>query len=284
LSLPVAERGAKAHLRPLWEARSFDFEGTCRQQGRNDSFWVLCIRRRLDGEPLPDEKERRALVRAANRATGGLNTAGERERYTSHEAQATIDQVSSYSSYSHGLNPIVDARRRWASTSRSRYATPPARRLLEAICDLALDCWRFDEIRASHRQLAQAAGLHHTQVGSLLHSLQAAGQVFRIGFTPCYQGQPRGTTRLSLRPPEPAQNVDEQKRPRWDSRKAQWTWDTPLEKGKISQKCWCWLARREAERSRERALCIRLSTTGYASAFARPSQDSVKALSSRGSP
>jgi hypothetical protein len=287
LSLPIAERGAKAHLRKLWEATSFDLENSCRRNGRNDSFWILCVRRQLDGEQLPDEKERLALVRAANRATGGLNVAGERERYTSYEAQATIDQVASYSKYSHGLRPLVASRRRWAATSRSRYATPPARRLLEAICDVASACWRVEEIRASHRQLARAADVHPTEVASLLRSLQAAGQVFRLGFTSCYKGRPRGTTRLSLKPPRPAQNLDELHPPTWDPRKAQWTWSTPLEKGTISQKRWRWRARREAERSRERALCIRLSKNTAEivdSTFSTSSQTATEALSSRGSP
>lgn len=193
---------------------------------------------------MPGERERNRLVREANRATGGLNQSGERERYTRYEAQQTIEQVGRYPRLSKGLRPLLRTRRHWASNSRSKYATPSARRLLEAICDLASTCARGEEIRASHRQLAGMAGLHPTEVSSLLYSLEAAEQVFRLGFTPCYQGRARGTTRLSLKPPRPIQNVDEAEKPHWDFRKARWTWDSPLAKGTISQSRWRWLARR----------------------------------------
>lgn len=245
MSLPVAERGDKVHLRYLWESGSFDFANACRCHGRNDAFWALCYWTILSGLVLPDEKERKCLVREANRATGGLNTEGERERYTNYEAQQTIEQVANYPNFSSGLKPLVRARRKWAASSRSKYATPHARRLLEVICELATNCARGEEIRASHRQLAARAGLHPTQVAGLLYSLQAAGQVFRLGFTPAYGGHGRGTTRLSLKPPRPAQMIDEAEPPTWDAAQARWVWSTPLAKGSISPSRWRWLARRK---------------------------------------
>lgn len=287
MSLAVAERGEKDYLRPLWEASSFDFELACRVHGRNDAFWVLCYRLHRDGDDLPTKAETKKLVRAANRATGGLNQQGERERYTRYEAEQTIAQVSRYPRRSHGLLPMLRARRHWASTSRSRCATPAARRLLEAICDVAAACGRIEEIRASHRQLAAQAGLHPTEVASLLHSLQAAGQVFRLGFTPCYQGRARGTTRLSLKPPEPPQNVDEVERPTWDPRQARWTWSTPLAKGTISQSRWRWLTSREAREAAYVPYVKELptpSSQGYTSTLKDAFQAEVERISSRGSP
>jgi hypothetical protein len=284
LSLPTAARGEKDYLRPLWESSSFDFELACRMHGRNDAFWVLCYRAHRDGEDLPDEKQVKKLVRIANRATGGLDQQGERERYTRYEAEQTIEQVKRYPRFSHGLRPLLRARRHWASTSRSKYAHPPTRRLLEAICDIAEKCCRGEEIRASHRQLAAMAGLHPTEVASLLYSLQAAGQVFRLGFTPCYQGRARGTTRLSLKPPRPFPNQDEQEPPRWDPRQAKWTWSTPLAKGTMSQSRWRWLARRQSSKATNVPYVYGSSTTGYGKTSTTTSQTSNECLSSRGSP
>lgn len=287
MSLPVAERGAKEHLRTLWESASFDFAVACRRHGRNDAFWALCYWTTLSGLPLPDEKQRRRLVREANRATGGVNQVGERERYTNYEAQATIEQVARYGR-AEGVKPMLRARRHWAATSRSRYATTPARRLLNAICDLASACGRIEEIRASHRQLAERAGLHPTEVASLLYSLQAAGQVFRLGFTPCYQGRPRGTTRLSLKPPEPTdQRIDEAERPAWDALQARWSWSTPLARGTITQQRYRWLTRpwpRQAASVPYVYGSLPTSSTSYASAFYDVSQASIETVSSRGSP
>jgi hypothetical protein len=283
VSLPVAARGEKDYLRGAWLSASFDFELACRTYGRNDAFWVLCYRLLLDGEALPTERELRKLVTTANRATGGLNRQGERERYTRYEAQATVEQVSSYA-FSTGLKPMLRARRRWASGSRSRCATPPARRLLGAICDLAAACGRVEEIRASHRQLAERADLHPGEVSSLLYALQDAGQVFRLGFTPCYQGRPRGTTRLSLKPPRPAQNVDELRPPRWDASRATWAWDSSLARGTISQSRLRWLTRRKPSAAADVPYVYASPSRTCASAFQDVSQVSVETLSSRGSP
>ena len=246
------------HLSSLWQAKDYDFELACRMHGRNNAFWVLCYRLHLDGEQLPDEAEARKLIRRANRATGGLDQCGERSRFTLYEAKATIEQVACYRS--RGLRSLIERRRAWIKTSRSKKATPYARRLLEAICRVAERAGRSEEFTASHRQLAAMADLHPTQVASLLYSLQDAGQVFRLGFTPARNGQPRGTTRLSLKPPRPIQMLDEAEPPRWDPRKTQWTWSSPLAKGTISNKRWCWLTRR-AQRAREAAYVPNVNTT-----------------------
>jgi hypothetical protein len=285
LSLPAAARGEKAHLRPLWESSSFDFELACRTHGRNDAFWVLCYRAWREGEELPGEAEIKKIVRTANRATAGLNQQGERERYTRYEAEQTIDQVKRYRSC--GLLPMLRARRQWAASSRSKYATPTARRLLNAICDIAEACCRVEEIRTPHRQLAEMADLHPTEVASLLYSLQSAGQVFRLGFTPCYQGRPRGTTRVSLKPPEPGRNIDERERPAWNPRLAKWSWGSPLAKGKTSYKRWRWLARQQPSAAARVPYVYRSSTSSSEScisAFKEHPQIEVECVSSRGSP
>lgn len=231
MSLPTASRGEKDYLRGEWSRAEFDLERACRTYGRNDAFWVLCYRRHLDGEPLPDQRERNRLVRDANRATGGLDQLGERERYTRHEAQATIDQVSRYRG--RGLNPLLARRRRWARGSRSRRAIEPTKRLLEAICDVARQsgCATF---ACSHRRLAAMTGVDRSRVAYLLGELERAGQVFRRGFTPARDGWSRGTTILSLKPPRPAQRVDEQGNSTWNCKEARWTWPTPLARGTIT--------------------------------------------------
>jgi hypothetical protein len=198
----------------------------------------------LDGKDMPDKRERNLVVRAANKATEGFNTAGEEERYTRYEAQMTIDQINRYG-LSKGLRPVLKIRRKWVADSRSKRATPPARRLLAAVCDIAEACARVREIRASHRQLARMAGLHKDEVAPLLHSLYAAKQLFFLGFTPCHNGQPRGTSRFSLTCPRPAQMVDEREPPTWDALLVDWVWSSSLAKGSISQARLRWLTRRE---------------------------------------
>lgn len=237
MSLPVAARGEKEYLSAAWSARDFDFELGCRVYGRNDAFWVLCYRAHLDGDPLPDEKLARKFVRAANRATGGLNQSGERERYTLYEANATIEQVRRYRGA--GLKTLVAKRR------SARKITPGASRLLDAACSVAEKSKR-STFACSHRRLAAMAGVHPCQVSGYLYELERKEQIFRRGFTPAVPGRKRGTTILSLKPPRPMQRIDELEPPTWDARKAQWSWSTPLARGTTTYSRWRWLARRQS--------------------------------------
>lgn len=234
MSLPVAARGEKAYLRDAWSASDFDFEHACRAFGRNDAFWVLCYRRHLDGEPLPDEKERNRLVRDANRATGGLDRHGERERYTRHEAQATVEQVELYQGG--GTRPLLARRRAYRGK-----LSPAARRLLVALCDVALVS-RRDVFCHSHRSLAAMIDVDRSRIAALLRELEDAKQVFRRGFTKARDGQSSGTSRFTLYPPRPIQNIDEREPPIYDALRARWVWSSPLAKGSISYKRWRWLA------------------------------------------
>ena len=234
VSLPAARRGEKDYLRGAWSAPDFDFEATCRSHGRNDAFWVLCYRRHLDGEPLPDQRERNRLVRAANQATGGRDQLGELERYTRYEAQQTREQVARDGG--RGTRRLI-ARRR-----ACRRVSPAARRVLAALCDVA-EATRQDVFACSHRRLAEAAGVDRSRVAGLLRELEDHKQVFRRGFAKA-KGHPIGTSCFTLYPPRPAQNIDELEPPRYDVCKDRWTWSSPLAKGSLSQRRWRWLASR----------------------------------------
>lgn len=246
MSLQVAQRGDKSHQRHLWESKTFDYEQTCRVYGRNDSLHALQERFHVRGIPLSTEDEAKKLVRIANRATGGLNQDGEKERYTLKEAMATIEQVSNRCVYGVGVYPLIERRRHWAKTSRSKYATDQTRNVLNKICDVAFACHRGEMIILSHRRLAKMAGLHPTQISGILYKLEAAGQVFRQGFTAPYKGRERGTTRLSLKPPMPEPREDEKERPTWNPMTAAWEWSSSLAKGLYTKARWRWLTRRKA--------------------------------------
>jgi hypothetical protein len=275
LSLPIAARGEKEYLSAAWEADSFDFERACRAFGRNDSFWVLCYRAHLAGEPMPDERETRKIVRAANRATGGLNQQGERERYTLYEARATIDQVRYYQGC--GLRPLI-ARRRVA-----RRISPQARRLLETVCGL-FEASRRTTLYASHRKLGEMADLPPCRVAAFLNELERNKLVFRRGFTPAAPGRSRGTTILSLRPPRPMQNIDEAEPPTWNPLEARWTWSTPLAKGTMSYRRWCWLARRQSSKAANVPYVYEITSSTGEGTSSRPSEVASAFQTTRGSP
>lgn len=235
MSLSVAVRGDKDHLRPLWSGE-FDFERACRDHGRNDAFWVLCYRRHLAGLDLPDARERRRLCKAANRATGYRNASGESERYTAYEARATVEQVSGYASG--GLGPMVDRLRHWADSSRARSATPPARRLARALADVAERSGRY-EFSASTRRLGEMAGMSHVSVSAHMHVLVAAGLVVRKGYCAPWGKHERGTSRFSIMPVRPEQRIDEEEPPRYDKLRARWSWRRPELRGTTTR--WAWL-------------------------------------------
>lgn len=207
-----------------------DFGLACRLHGRNDAFWALCYRRHLEGRPI-DEREMRELVRAANRATGGLAHDGARERYTRYEATQTMEQVSGYPSL--GLLPMVERCRHWAGWSRSHDATPPVRRLLEALCLVAESSGRH-EFAASHRRLGAMAGISACSVAAHLRPLERHGLVRRTGFSKPLPGRTKGTSRFSIMPARPEQMIDEASSPRYDAERAKWTWDDPRERGSLS--------------------------------------------------
>jgi hypothetical protein len=235
LTLPVNERGAMESCRALWEDRVFDFEDACRRHGRNNAFWILCYRRRLDGIELPGGPELRRLTKIANRATAGRNTDGELERYTRHEAQATVDQVSSYPCA--GLRPMAERLRRWAKESRSRRASATARAIAVAMADIAEQAGRHD-FTASTRQIAAMAGTSAVQVSRYMHVLVDAGLVTRKGY--CRpRGYAMGTSKFSIHPRRPVQRIDEAERPRYDALRARWTWRKPSLRGQITS--WQWL-------------------------------------------
>src|SRR4051812_10548202 len=216
--------------RSLWESRTFDFEGACREHGRNNAFWILCYRRQLAGIDLPDAAELRRLTRIAHRATGGRDTAGELERYTRHEAQATVDQVERYPSA--GLRPMTERLRRWARESRSRQATHPARRIALAVADIAEKAGRHD-FTASTRQIAEIAKTSPVQVSRYMHVLVDAGLVTRMGYCRS-RNYARGTSKFSIHPKRPAQRIDEVEPPRYDKLRARWTWRKASLRGEIT--------------------------------------------------
>lgn len=233
MSLHVAERGEKDYLRRAWQGARFDLELACRTYGRNDAFWVLCYRRALAGEALPSGRELRDLVRSANTATGGLDSCGRPDRYTLYEARATVEQVSGYAR-AVGLHPLVLRGRRWSEQSRSRRATPPVRRLMAALCDVAERSGSY-EFACSHRRLAEMAGVSACSVAQLLWPLVDAGLVRRVGFNRPLPGRARGTSRFSLMPSRPEQRIDEERPPRFDYARCRWTWDRPEDRGKTTR-------------------------------------------------
>lgn len=233
MSLHVAERGEKDYLRRAWQGARFDLELACRTYGRNDAFWVLCYRRALAGEALPSGRELRDLVRSANTATGGLDSCGRPDRYTLYEARATVEQVSGYAR-AVGLHPLVLRGRRWSEQSRSRRATPPVRRLMAALCDVAERSGSY-EFACSHRRLAEMAGVSACSVAQLLWPLVDAGMVRRVGFNRPLPGRAKGTSRFSLMPSRPEQRVDEERPPRFDYQRCRWVWDRPEDRGRTTR-------------------------------------------------
>ena len=199
---------------------------------------MLCYRRHLAGEDLPDAREVRWLCLRANKATGYRDQDGREERYTSHEARATVDQVIGYPSA--GLAPMVDRLRRWADSSRSVRATPPARRLARALADVAELSGRW-EFSASTRRLGEMAGMSHVSVSAHMHALVASGLVRRRGYCAPRGGHERGTSRFSIMPRRPEQRIDEQEPPRYDRKRACWTWQRPEMRGVITR--WAFLRR-----------------------------------------
>jgi DNA-binding transcriptional ArsR family regulator len=232
LSLPVAARGENGDLRELWEAREFDFEDACCEVGRNRAFWVLCYRRHLRGMPLPDLLERRRICRRANAATGYLDRQGKPERYTLWESTQTAQQVEGYPSA--GLRVLTARVRHWASSSRSRLATPPVRRLAVALSEVAEMSGRMD-FSCSTRRLGEMAGMSHVAVSTHMHALVSAGLVRRKGYCEPRGGYERGTSRFTIMPRRPEQRVDEQEPPVFDPARGAWTWRNPSDRGRITR-------------------------------------------------
>lgn len=261
----------------------FDFDEACRDEGRNETGWVSAFRSHLSYRPLPEtEYEQREIVRRANKATGGLNQAGERERYTLYELQQTIEQVKRYAPESCGVRALTENRRRWARKTR-KPVPELSKQLLEAICDVAdrRSRWKF---YISYRDMAKMIGADWRVIRYLLDQLIAAKQVFYEGQTKPFGKRKSGTTILSLRPPEPAQNFDEIKRPVFDYKAAKWKWNTPLEKGNLNT----FMCRKLARQGLAVALAANVP---YVFALAlrgeripTPSGERASAFSSRGSP
>jgi hypothetical protein len=230
LSLYVADRGEKAYLREAWSGREFDLASACRRWGRNDAVWVLCYRRWLAGEDLPSGAELRAIVRAAGRATGGIDASGRRRSYTLYEARATVEQVSCYDS--HGLAPLL---------VRGRGKTVLEQALLDALRSVARASARHT-FTASYRQLSALSGVPLVRIAEVAARLQRRRLVWRTGETAPVDGHEHGTTIWSLRPPRPAQRMDEVRPPAYDARRCRWVWSTPSDRGRITP----WLFRRAA--------------------------------------
>lgn len=220
--------------RDLWEEKTFDFPDACREVGRNNAFWILCYRRHLAGIDLPDERELRRLVRAANEATSWCCASGELERYTRHEARATVEQVAGYACA--GLSPMVQRLRHWARNSRSRRADHVARRIALAMADVAEKAGRHD-FTASTRQIAEMARTSPVQVSRYMHVLVDAGLVTRQGYCRS-RSYARGTSKFSIHPRRPTQRIDELEPPRYDKLRARWTWRKPELRGKITPFAW----------------------------------------------
>jgi hypothetical protein len=242
LSLPAAQRGDKGHLRYLWEDPNFDFDEACRREGRNNAVFARLHGDRLHAKPAPSEIEQREIVRRANRATGGLNLAGERERYTLYELKATLAQVESYRETGFGVMALIVNHRRWARGTR-RPLSPMAKKLFLLLCDEAQKRgkWRF---YLSHRTMASALGIDRNRICGLLNEIRDVGKKdLRDGETKPFGNNERGTTIISLRPAPPAQAIDELERPTFDYVKAKWVWRTSLAKGKLPMARCRWLAR-----------------------------------------
>jgi hypothetical protein len=174
LSLPAAQRGDKGHLRYLWEDPNFDFDEACRREGRNNAVFARLHGDRLHAKPAPSEIEQREIVRRANRATGGLNLAGERERYTLYELKATLAQVESYRETGFGVMALIVNHRRWARGTR-RPLSPMAKKLFLLLCDEAQKRgkWRF---YLSHRTMASALGIDRNRICGLLNEIRDVGR------------------------------------------------------------------------------------------------------------
>jgi hypothetical protein len=231
LSLYVAERGEKAYLREAWSGREFDLGEACRRWGRNDAVWVLCYRRWLAGDDLPSGAELRAIVRTAGRATGGRDATGRMRPYTLYEASATVEQVSRYDS--HGLVPLL---------ARGRGKTALEQALLDALRSVARASARHT-FTASYRQLSAASGVPLARISEVAARLQRRRLAWRTGETAPVAGHEHGTTIWSLRPPRPAQRIDEVRPPVYDARRCRWIWSTPSDRGRITP----WLFRRTVQ-------------------------------------
>lgn len=227
MSLYIAKRGEKAYLREAWSAKEFDFGAACRRWGRNDAVWLLCYRLHLAGIDLPDDRQARRIVRDANRATGGLDSTGRRDRYTLYEARKTIEQVARYEG--RGLAPLL---------ARPDGRTDLERRLLRAIRSVARSCSRHT-FTASYRQLSRMSGVPLIKIASVAASLEQRRLAWRVGESPRMPGRARGTTIWSIRPPRPRQRIDESSPPTYDAVRCRWTWATPSDRGRIT--AWAYL-------------------------------------------
>jgi hypothetical protein len=238
LSLYVAERGEKGYLREAWSAREFDLGRACRRWGRNDAFWVLCYRRHLAGSDLPSGAELNALVRRANVATGGRSRRGDPQPYTRYEARETVKQVSGYPSA--GLLPML---------ARGRGKTSAEQAILDAVRSVARASARHT-FTASHRQLSAASGVPLARVGELLRRLERRRLVWLVGHTKALPGRSSGTSIWSVRPPRPAQMVDEACPPVYDAKRCRWVWAKPSDKGVVSG----WSLRAEVAKASRRGV------------------------------
>lgn len=249
MSLPVAERGEKDHLRPLWEAeREPDLERACRDEGRNDAVWAWLYWRLREGHAKPVERDVRLIVSRANRATGCRNVAGELERYTRHECRETIEQVWSYRRAA-GLGAMV--RRGDGKTERERA-------VLKIMREIALMSGGY-EFAAAHRRVAAAAGVPLATLGGILGRLRSRRLIWRVGETRPRAGMARGTSIWSLRPPRPRQRLDEARPPVYDAKTNRWTWAEPKDRGVLTSwryLQWCKAHAEEATQERIEAMSL----------------------------
>jgi hypothetical protein len=191
LILESSDRGARREGLPARRvvASSFDFELACRTYGRNDAFWVLCYRAAPRRRGSADRARAAQARHDANRATGGLN-----RRASASATRATRRRRPSSRSRATRSRPgCADAARAPALGVGEplAYAHPAGEK--PARGDLRPGRSVLGASRRSGRRTASSPRRPAPGRG-VLPALQppGRGQVFRLGFTPCYQGRAAG--------------------------------------------------------------------------------------------